>query len=116
MIRGNDRVFRVHGVNEHLGEIEAYLRNKVDTWCENHVIGNGFAARDLIGGKYKDWNGTPLQVLYNHYLQRRHGDVLYAYREAAKAAGRILKGVLKRDAAHTFLITRDYKTIRYELV
>lgn len=116
MLEPKPRIFRVHGVDRaHQDAIRAYLHEKVSEWCASHATGSGFAARDLIGGENRNWVGTPLQYLYDYYRRRNRGDV-YAYREAAKAAGRILKGVIDIDEDHTFHITGGYRTVRYILL
>lgn len=110
------RFFREHGVDRaHQEEIRAYLREKLDAWCASHHQRDVFAARDWLGGRNRDWNGTPLQELYNYYLRKNRGEV-YAYREAGKAAGRILKGVIDSDEQHMFHMTREYRTVRYRWV
>lgn len=110
------RIFRVHGVSrEHQAAIRAYLQEKVDDWCVCHRQNDHFEPRDLIGGEFRHWEGTPLLVLYDYYLQRR-GDRTYAYREAAKAAGRIFKDTIERDENHTFHIARAFRTVQYTWV
>ena len=107
------RIFRVHGVDRaHQEEIRAYLREKLDAWCASHHKGDDLAARDWLGGQNRDWHGTPLQELYNFYASRNRGD-RYAYREAGKASGRILKGVIDRDEHHMFHLAREFRTVRY---
>lgn len=40
---------------------------------------------------------TPAEALYRHYIEVSDGDYDYAFSEAAKAAGRLLKAVLNDD-------------------
>lgn len=116
MFDEEQRIFRVHGVDRaHQDEIRAYLNAKLETWCTSHKRDDDFAAREWLGGPNRNWQGTPMQELYDYYLRRNHGGV-YAYREAGKAAGRILKGVIDSNELHMFHITRGYRTVRYRLV
>ena len=113
MFNVETRIFRVHGVDRVYQEaIRAYLREKLDAWCASHHQGDVFAARDWLGGQNRNWHGTPLLEFYNYYQRRNRGDV-YAYREAGKAAGRILKGVIDRDEHHMFHLMRGYRTVSY---
>lgn len=97
LIGDNIIVKGTHGFNDlDLQLIEAYLQGAVYCWCNT----NGdepFTARDFLGGENYYWQGTPLIVLYEYYSQFANGNDDYAIREAGKAAGRILKKVLKRD-------------------
>lgn len=107
------RILHVHGVDRaHQEEIRTYLHEKLEAWCASHEKGNDFAAREWHGGVNSNWNGTPLQELYTYYRRRNRGDV-YAYCEAGKAAGRILKAVIDGDKKHMFHITRGFRTVRY---
>ncbi|MCR5049813.1 MAG: hypothetical protein K6A36_01880 [Paludibacteraceae bacterium] len=113
MFDKKQRIFRVHGVDRaHQEEIRVYLREKLDAWCASRKRGDGFSVREWLGGAERNWNGTPMQELYNYYRRKNRGDV-YAYREAGKAAGRILKAVIDSDEGHRFHITREFRSVRY---
>ena len=43
------------------------------------------------------WEDTPAEALYRHYLEKSDNDHDYAFSEAAKAIGRLLKAVLIDD-------------------
>ena len=110
------RIFRVHGVDRVYQEaIRAYLREKLNAWCASHHQGDDFVARDWLGGQNRDWHWTPLQKLYNYYMRRNRGE-MYAYREAGKAVGRILKDVIDQDEHYLFHIAREFRTVRYRWV
>ena len=74
-----------------------FIRQKVHAWCGNHP-GKQFAARDLFGGNYANWTGTPLQAVYiNRYKQQSPTLTAAAKaRKAKKQAGRDVGWLLKR--------------------
>jgi len=60
----NPIIRKVSGITpEQEEEIIAYLRKAVDDWCKKEKD-RWFAARDFLGGKHSDWEGTPMYVLY----------------------------------------------------
>ena len=71
--------------------IRDHLRKAVETWSKASK-GTPFGVRELMG---KDWNGTPLQVLYERHLAK-HGH-RGAHGRAAAEAGWLLKRVLEDD-------------------
>lgn len=71
-----------------------YLQGLVYVWCKNEGS-RWFSARDL-GGVNFDWNGTPLQALYD-YHQRRRVDHNQAIKRAGIDDGWLLKEVLSED-------------------
>ncbi|MBQ0075473.1 MAG: hypothetical protein KBT34_14935 [Prevotella sp.] len=77
--------------------IKAYLQGAIYCWCNTERKYDTFYARDFLGGNNTFWEGTPVETLYNHYLQVGNGNHDYAFSEAAKAAGRLLKSVLNDD-------------------
>lgn len=75
--------------------IITYLRGSVYTWCNNNKA-EWFSARDFLGRDNYNWNGTPLQVLYNkHYNNGKRGEA--CVKAAGKDAGWILKKVIAQD-------------------
>lgn len=75
--------------------IQVYIQGAVHGFCNNNA-GQYFTVRSLFGGENADWNGTPLQQIYEHY--RRNG---YTEQDAADRAavdvGVLLKNVLIGD-------------------
>jgi len=96
MLKPASEVRDVQGVTpEEMQLIKAFIQGAVYTWAKNHP-GDWFAARDLVGGENFDWNGTPLQVLFEKHIDAGKNDA-----EATDAAGRdigwITKSVLDAD-------------------
>jgi len=93
----NTRLRRVHGFDEsELRSMRIFLQGSVRTWCRDRK-NQSFRASDLLGGANVNWQGTPLQPLFDHYFERGHGDETYAIRQAGIAAGYLLKQVLARS-------------------
>jgi len=87
----------VTGIEKHeLELIRAYLQGAVYCWVKNRS-GETFAARDLVGGENTDWSGTPLQYIYDHYIDSGRTEV-EAFEAAAKDVGWILKQLLSEDS------------------
>lgn len=87
---------KVHGLSkEELQKIKAFLQGAVYCWCAIRKS-DRFCARDLIGGVNQDWKGYPLEVLYHRYINAGR-DHDYAFDQAVKDAGQILKRVLSED-------------------
>ena len=63
--------------------------------------GTQFAARDFLGGTNYFWEGTPMQVLYNKYINEGYSSDA-AVEEAGKTAGHLLKRVLIEDENRTY--------------
>lgn len=104
MINGtrNWKITHVHSVAQEQQQlIRVYLQGHVYDWCKSNGQ-NPFKACDMIGSINKNWAGTPLQVLYDHYLHRGRGED-YAYAQAARSAGWLLWQVLVED-------NRDFRT------
>ena len=80
---------------EEVAGIRQFLQGEVYCWINNKG-GEGFAARDLVGGAVADWTGTPLLALYNKHINAGK-PVPQAVKDAGKDLGWILKGVLQED-------------------
>ena len=89
-------------------KIHIFMQGAVYCWC-NVKKGDEFAFRDLFGDDNADWNGTPLQRIYNYYLDKytkenRDSPEGTASKQAAADAGKMLSEVLiddKRDFAES---------------
>ncbi|MBR3978437.1 MAG: hypothetical protein IKJ94_02295 [Oscillospiraceae bacterium] len=77
-----------------------YLQGAVHSFCKNNP-GQAFSVRDLAGGENKDWNGTPLQVLYNYHIAAGKTKEK-AKKQAAIDAGWLLKTVLEEEENRLF--------------
>lgn len=73
-----------------------YLQGHVYCWCKNNQPNSWFAARDLLGGVNRDWTGTSLQPLYDHYIDMALPHNI-AVRRAGVDVGKLLKVVLAQD-------------------
>ena len=84
--------------------IKAFMQGAVYSWIKNRKD-EPFAVRDLVGGENLDWNGTPLQVLYDkHVSSGKDNDA--AFEAAAKDLGWLVKALLDDDK-RTFLIDKE---------
>jgi hypothetical protein len=68
-----------------------FLQGAVYSWCKNRKD-EWFSMRDLMGGDNFDWNGTPLQVLYNKHASKGKN-----YETAVKDAGKDSGWLLKKS-------------------
>ena len=76
-------------------KITDFLQGKVDYWCKNRED-EWFAARDLVGGENNDWNGTPLQCLYDKHAKTKSPQD--AVEQAGIDVGWLLKTLLDKDS------------------
>jgi len=84
------------GVEERDRElIRAFMQGAVYSWVKNRHD-EYFAVRDLVGGLNTDWNGTPLQILYDRHIDAGK-DEQEAFEAAAKDLGWIVKTLLSDD-------------------
>ena len=95
MLEGdNIRVQNVKGLTDiELEKIKAFLQGAVCCWCLSHK-GEWFMAKDLIADH--KWENYPLDVLRSRYKNQGKDDK-YAFYQASKDAGKILKKVLLED-------------------
>ena len=75
--------------------IRAFVQGAVYCWVKNSSE-EWFHVRDLVGGANTDWNGTPLQALYEKHIVAGSA-AAEAYEAAAKEIGWIVKAVLSDD-------------------
>ncbi len=80
-----------------------FLQGLVYCWCKNQPD-EKFAAKDLVGDENKNWKGTPLQQVYDYYLDhyKKNGKSEKeaedaAYKQAPKDVGWLLKSMLHAD-------------------
>lgn len=91
-----------------------YLQGAVHSYCKNNP-GQAFSVRDLAGGENKDWNGTPLQLLYN-YHKAAGKTKEKAKRQAAIDAGWLLKAVLAEEESRCFVQSKGGRTKMYRKI
>ena len=78
---------------------KAYIHGGVDCFCNNNPLGV-FSVQILFGGDNKNWNGTPLQCLYdNHFYIRKSSE---PKKQAASDVGILLREVLSSDKRRDF--------------
>lgn len=111
MLEGdNTSIQKVHGLSEEdLQKIKAFLQGAVYCWCAIRKS-EWFCARDFIGGDNSYWQHYPLGVLYLRHIKDGY-DHDYAFDQAAKDAGKILKHVLSED--HRMFETKKEYTRSY---
>lgn len=92
--------------NKKIVKISAKVSEKDLKLMEIYILGavHGFTAaagsksfkvRDLFGFDNRDWNGTPIQEIYEFYLKSEsHED---AAEKAAQDVGKLLRKVLAED-------------------
>jgi hypothetical protein len=87
--------------------IKAFMQGAVYCWVKNRKD-EQFAVRDLMGGENFDWNGTPLQVLFDKHIEAGK-DEESAIKAAGIDLGWIVKTVLDEDR-------RTFEVVKEELV
>lgn len=55
-----------------------------------------FALSDLMGGHNRDWSDSPMQIVYEKYLNKYNDDKI-AYRRSARDAGWFLMHAVEND-------------------
>lgn len=97
MLKGDNIIVKtVHGIDPNdMQRIRDFFQGAVYCWCKNRK-GEWFTARDFLGGDNFYWEHYPLGVLYFRYINAGQSEE-YAFEQAAKDAGRILKSVLSDD-------------------
>ena len=91
---------------------KTYIKDVVDDFC-NKYPQEKFSVRILFGGVNKDWNGTPLQKIYDYYILNGYSNKK-AFKKSAIDVGRLLKTVLVEDKQKYLCIkgyTNEYKII-----
>ncbi len=91
-------------------EIKGFLQGAIRCY-DKAVAGEWFSLRDLMGGENFDWNGTPLQDLYEAYQNRSD-----ALKMAAKSAGWLLKAAIKEDQYRHYETKKEAFTRKYRWV
>jgi len=98
-----------------LDSIEVYIKGVVDNFCKRFPK-EKFSVRIFFGGDNKDWNGTPLQKIYDYYISI---GLSYkkAFNKSAIDVGRLLKKLLIEDEQLYLYIkgyTNEYILIGYK--
>lgn len=96
-------------------ELDTYIYGMIRVACIYHP--DGFTVPDLVGGRFKDWSGTPLDYIYQYHVARGIGN---PDAEAGKDMGRIFKYLIAKDKTKSFKLVgteqRFYPVNVYALV
>lgn len=87
-----------------INEIKLYIKGAVDGFC-NINNGETFSVRRLFGGDNGNWNGTPLQAIYNYYVSVGADN---AKEKSAIDVGVLLKQVLSDDVYWEYELIKGY--------
>ena len=98
MLQTPETIKGVKGITDQQRDrIKAFLQGAVYCLCNSSHKHDWFSVRDFLGGENYYWQDTPLSALYEYYMACSDQDIDYAFSEAAKAAGRLMKAVLQED-------------------
>lgn len=93
----------IRGISENQMQLMlAFLFGAVRARCADYE-GLQFAARDLLGGANYFWEGTPMEALYNKYINEGKSSEK-AIKLAGVSAGHLLKRVLIEDQHRTYIL------------
>lgn len=82
-------------------ELDAYARGLILGYS---LTNQQFTVSTLVGEKHGDWEGTPLNPIYQYHLQREaKGEILNAQNEAGKDMGRIFKNIMAQDKVNKYI-------------
>ena len=87
---------------EQIARAESFVQGAVYCWCVSRP-NEEFAVVHLFGNENKNWQDTPLQVIYDN-LAAENEDT--ARNNARHSVGWLLKKVLHYDTRRTFLLTK----------
>ena len=90
--------------------IKAFMQGAVYCWVKNRQ-GDWFAVRDLMGGMNADWNGTPLQVLFEKHIDVGK-DEDQAFTAAGIDLGWLVKTILDEDSRTFEVVTEEVNKYR----
>ena len=84
---------------------KAYIQGAVHSFCKNNCD-EPFSVRVLFGGDNKNWEGTPLQCIfdYHKYIARTSKPEGIAARDV----GHLLKGVLNEDKLRNYDVSDNF--------
>lgn len=94
--------------------IENYMLGAINDFCKN-CKGQELSVRKLFGEENRDWNGTPMQEIYDYHISNGKTEKA-AKRSSAIDAGNFLKKILKNDKVRKFEFTRKTSGNNYKLV
>lgn len=111
MLTQENKIRSVHSISkEKAEEIKDFLQGAIRCY-DKVVAGEWFSLRDLMGGENFDWNGTPLQDLFESYRGRSD-----AFKMTAKSAGWLLKAAIIDDQYRHYETKKEAFTRKYRWV
>ena len=102
-LSGSKKISVKLSLNE-INEIKLYIKGAVDGFS-NINNGETFSVRRLFGGDNGNWNGTPLQAIYNYYVSVGEDN---AKEKSAIDVGVLLKQVLSDDVYWEYELKKGY--------
>jgi len=97
MLTPDSNVKEVEGIScDERQRIKDFLQGAVYCWCK-HNKSEWLSLRIFLGGENYDWQGTPLNVLFEKHRITMGKDVETSVKHAGLDAGSILKQVIKDD-------------------
>ena len=111
MLIQDGKIRKIHAISEAKAqEIKNFFQGAIR--CHDKVaVGEWFSLRDLMGGENFDWNGTPLQELFEVYRGRSD-----ALKITAKSAGWLLKAAIEDDLCRRYETKKEAFTRMYRWV
>lgn len=85
--------------------IKTYILGAINAFCINDKD-SAFSVRILFGGNNRNWNHTPLQKIYNYYIQIGKSATDAALSSAIDV-GRLLKEILEDDKRQFEIVGKD---------
>lgn len=85
--------------------IKTYILGTINGFCINDKA-SAFSVRILFGGDNRNWNHTPLQKIYNYYIQIGKS-ATDAAASSSIDVGRLLKEILEDDKRQFEIVGKD---------
>ena len=85
--------------------IKTYILGTINGFCINDKA-SVFSVRILFGGDNRNWDHTPLQKIYNYYIQIGKS-ITDATVSSAIDVGRLLKIILEDDKRQFEIVGKD---------
>lgn len=115
LINNNKKIYKISAdiLPVDIEIIKVYMQGAVYAFCNTNK-NDAFSARILFGGDNRNWNGTPMQKLYDYQIKegKTYNE---AFDLAAKDAGWLLKAVLNDDPRKFEIVGKDTGTL-YKVV